>query len=206
MNLNNSDNQKYDKWEINELISHILESHHAYLRENIPVLEQLAQRVATSHGDANPVLIDIKRLVGVLIHELQPHMEKEENILFPNISKILDFHRNNSSENINDPAINTAKNLIIAMIYEHENAKGVVKKIRQKTNDYTPFEDACKSTKAFYLKLKEFQDDLFQHIYLEDEVLFPKVEKLIENLTGKSISAESEELNTELDDLDDELF
>ena len=206
MSTNNSDNQKYDNLEINELITHILENHHTYVRENIPILEQFAKKVVASHGDSNPELVKIKKLVTILINELQPHMEKEENILFPNIFNILDFHDNNIHENINDPALNTAKNLIIAMIYEHENAVGVVGKIRQTSDDYTPFEGACKTTEAFYFKLKEFQDDLFQHIYLEDEVLFPKVENLISEITGVNSDAESEELNTELDDLDDELF
>ena len=59
---------------------------------------------------------------------------------------------------------------------EHEAAGSILKELRKVTNDYTLPEGACTTYTLTYLKLDELETDLFQHIHLENNILFPRLE------------------------------
>ena len=63
---------------------------------------------------------------------------------------------------------------------EHETVGEWMHKIQQLSNNFTPPAHACNTYKVLYSKLEEFQDDLHQHIHLENNILFPKAIKLEE--------------------------
>ncbi|MCB0964488.1 MAG: DUF542 domain-containing protein, partial [Acidimicrobiales bacterium] len=68
------------------LVDHVLEHHHAYLRDELPRLEALAHKVRSVHGGLHPELIEVEALVRDLRHDLEPHLDKEERVLFPAIA------------------------------------------------------------------------------------------------------------------------
>ncbi len=166
----------YNSWELDFLTDHIINVHHSYVEESIPLLIQYAAKVTKVHGGHYTELLRIQQLFTAVAIELSGHMRKEEFILFPYIKKLVKAKR----EGLEMPQaqFGTVDNPIRMMEAEHEKAGELMKKIARLSNDYTPPEEACNSYRAFYAKLEEFEQDLHQHIHLENNILFPKVLKL----------------------------
>ena len=170
----------YDKWELGFLIDHIVNIHHTYVAESIPLILQYSNRVAEVHGHHYSEVIEINRLFGEVANELTSHMQKEEVILFPYVKKLLNLKV--TSQEIVPPHFGTVNNPIKMMEEEHETAGDIFKTIAQLTNNYTPPLDACNTFRALYAKLEEFEQDLHQHIHLENNILFPKAIQLEQSL------------------------
>ena len=170
----------YDGWELDFLTDHIINVHHSYVEENIPLIIQYATKVAKVHGHHYSELLEIQQLFGLLATELSGHLRKEELILFPFIKKLVKAKR----ENLESPQsqFGTVDNPIRMMEVEHEEAGEIMRKIAWLSNTYTPPEGACNTYRAFYAKLDEFEQDLHQHIHLENNILFPKALKLEKKL------------------------
>lgn len=170
----------YNSWKLDFLAAHIENIHHAYVEENSPMLLQYAQRVNHVHGHHYTELGEIENLVKQVVQELASHMKKEELILFPFIKKMVKAEREGSPV----PAIHfgTVENPIKMMESEHEEAGEILRRIAELSNNYTPPQGACNTYRAFYAKLDEFEQDLHQHVHLENNILFPKALKLEKEL------------------------
>lgn len=177
----NNSSQKvvdYNNWELSFLIDHIINIHHVYVSDAIKIIYQYANKVAKVHGHHYKEVVEINDLFLEVANELTFHMQKEEKVLFPYIKKLVAAENENSSLEI--PHFGSVKNPISMMEEEHENAGDIFKKIAKLSNNYTPPEEACNTFKALYAKLQEFEEDLHQHIHLENNILHPKA-KLLEN-------------------------
>ena len=149
-------------WESSLLIDYIIQNHHVFVKESIPQIEELLDKVCAIHGEDHIELAEIRDDFNDLARELLSHLEKEEEILFPAIKK-----------SVSNAAL--LKNPILAMEHEHHVAGSLLKSIRQLSNDYTVPRDACATFRILYKKLEEFDQDLMQHIHLENNVLFKRV-------------------------------
>ena len=181
-NLDRSYN--YDKWELDFLIDHIINIHHTYVEENIPLLVQYANKVAKVHGHHYTELIEINNLVNDVVKELSAHLKKEELILFPYIKKLVKAFKDGTE--LERPHFGSIENPVQMMHEEHDHAGSVFKRIAVLTNNYNTPEGACNTFKALYSKLEEFEQDLHQHIHLENNILFPKAITL-KNQISKSL-------------------
>jgi regulator of cell morphogenesis and NO signaling len=103
---------------------------------------------------------------------LAQHMKKEELILFPFIKKMQ--MAKDAGEAMPQPQFGTVGNPIAMMKAEHEDEGDRFEAMSKLTNGFTPPDYACNTWRVSYSLLKEFQDDLFQHIHLENNILFPK--------------------------------
>ncbi len=159
-----------------ELTQHIREKHHQYVREAIPRMRALWDKVAAKHGQNHTELVDIGKLFTEVGREMIMHMQKEEQILFPYIDALERAVTAHGS--IEPPFFQTIKNPIHAMMQEHDVAGDLVRQIRVVSSEYTPPEDACTSFKALYKALREFEADLHQHVHLENNVLFARAADL----------------------------
>jgi len=166
----------YDSWDLSFLIDHIVNVHHSYVEENIPLLFQYANKVAKVHGEHFPEVIKINNLYTEVANELAAHLKKEELILFPFIKQLVKAKKEGIKAP--QPHFGTVNNPINMMENEHEHAGDIFKKIALLTNNYNPPEGACNTFKALYSKLDEFEQDLHQHIHLENNILFPKAIQL----------------------------
>ena len=164
--------QKFDEWNLDFLVDYILNTHHEYVKKAIPLLIEYTSKVAKVHGDNHPEVITIAQKFNDAAEELNGHMSKEEQILFPYIKKLV-LAKSNMLKTPNT-AFGTIKNPIHMMEVEHDVVGDIFKEIRELTNNYMPPEDSCATYKVSYLKLKEFEEDLHQHIHLENNILFPK--------------------------------
>ena len=166
----------YNNWDLNFLIDHIVQIHHKYVEESIPILLQYTNKVAKVHGAHYKEVVTINALFTEVAQELSTHLKKEEHILFPYIKELV------TAEKDNTPPLQshfgTIKNPIQMMEHEHKNAGDIFKKIAKLSNNYTPPKGACNTFKALYSKLDEFEQDLHQHIHLENNILHPKALKL----------------------------
>ncbi len=170
----------YDAWDLSFLIDHIVNIHHTYVEEGITLLLQYAAKVANVHGANFNEVIEINNLFIEVANELTTHMKKEELVLFPYIKQLVKASKDNTTPT--PPHFGTVNNPIKMMENEHENAGDIFKTIAKLSNNYTPPEDACNTFKALYAKLDEFEQDLHQHIHLENNILFPKAIQLEKQL------------------------
>lgn len=146
------------------LIEHILNTHHKYVKEVLPVIWQFGQKVAGHHGDTHPELIDLRAAILHEAEDLLDHLEKEEQILFPAIKQLV----------AGDKGIPNIKGTVEAMMKEHGSSGESLEEWRRLTNDYQVPEGACNSYRFLFEKLREFDTDLRQHIHLENNILFPR--------------------------------
>lgn len=162
----------YNNWTLDRLIQHIVEHHHSYVLENIPIILQYADKVARVHGEYHPETVQVNELFRAVAQELMMHMQKEEQILFPFIQELVQAEKEGKSTP--GAQFGTVQNPIRMMEHEHEDAGDIFKEISAYTNQYTPPEEACNTYRVLYAKLNEFEQDLHQHIHLENNILHPK--------------------------------
>lgn len=168
----------FDTWELDFLIDYIVNTHHKYVSNNVDLMLEYTQKVANVHGEHRPEVVEINRLTQALVNELGPHMKKEEQILFPYVKELIRLK--NKGEKVTKCGI---KSPISVMEQEHENAGDIIKEIARLSDNFTVPECGCNTYRAMYSKLEEFQNDLFQHIHLENNILFPKAIRLEEEIS-----------------------
>lgn len=145
-------------------------THHRYLREELPALEELAVKVEDVHGENHPELADLRALVAALRADLEPHMDKEEMVLFPAIGRLVEGQREFPFGSVGNP--------IRMMEAEHEQAGDVLVALRRISGQYTVPADGCASYRSLYARLKHLEADTHLHIHKENNVLFPLVRAL----------------------------
>ena len=154
-----------------QLISYILIHHHFYVKQAMPNIIAHLQKVATKHGERFPYMQKVLELFGTLTTEMCMHMQKEEVVLFPRIKEAEGLYKSGRASEILSGYIQMPVN---AMEADHEEAGDIMYQIRTLTNNYTPPQDACTTFKVTLAELKEFEEDLHNHVHLENNILFPK--------------------------------
>ncbi len=154
-----------------ELVDHILDTHHAYLWSELPKISEYVTKILRVHGEHHPELIQVHKLFHMVKLELEEHLVKEETIQYPAIFKYLESNKSGDLEK--------AVKVIAELEVEHTAAGNVLKELREVTKDYQVPDDGCRSYELTYMKLKEMESDIFQHIHLENNILFPRLEGLI---------------------------
>ncbi len=148
-------------WSPAFLSDYIVNEHHTWVRERIPVLKAFTRRVAAVHGHHYTELAEIRDVFSGLAEELEAHMDDEEQRVFPLVTS------GDSVENLSE--------LISGLESEHEAAGSAMARLRELTHDFTPPEGACNTFRAAYAGLEEFEEDLHAHVHLENNVLFKRV-------------------------------
>ncbi len=172
--------QDYNKWELDFLADYIVNTHHRYVKENAETIYGLAVKVAQHHADNHPELNRLAQSVHHFLQDLLDHTVKEEKILFPAIKEGVAKKKDPSYNLSTQPGF--IKQPIMMMEREHEIAGEDLTYFRKLTNNYTLPADACNSYNYLFEKMKEFEDDLHQHIHLENNILFPKALELDKEL------------------------
>jgi regulator of cell morphogenesis and NO signaling len=155
-----------------KLIAHIVEKHHAFTREELERLEALLAKVSGVHGQNHPELFHIQDQFRKLRGELEPHMLREESVLFPYIIRVEQATAQNRP--LPTPPFATARNPVRVMMAEHEAAGYILGRVREASSDYTVPADGCISYQTLYSALAALEADLHQHIHLENNILFPR--------------------------------
>lgn len=159
-----------------ELIDHIVEKHHTFTRSEVHRLSVLTRKVCHRHGASHDFLFALENAFRELCEELMPHLQKEEMVLFPFIKRL-------EMSAVNDlatprPPFGTINNPVKMMMFEHDAAGEILRRMREITDEYTLPEGACMSFRALFSGLEDLERDLHQHIHLENNVLFPRAIEL----------------------------
>jgi len=143
-----------------ELIEHILTRYHDVHRRQLPELARLSARVELVHGGHPKCPVALTAHLEQMQAELVEHMSKEEEVLFPMISR-----------GMHSVAAGPAQ----VMRHEHDDHGEALRTIRRLTHDLTPPEGACNTWQALYRGLEELEIDLVEHIHLENNILFDRL-------------------------------
>lgn len=145
---------------------------HQKIREQIPIINMRLSRLSKSHGEQHPELYLIQHLFFESSLTLAGHLQKEETLLFPYIRQIF-AHEITKTPKIAFPFGNI-QNPILLMEREHEKEDERFREIASITLHYALPQDSCNDYKTTYALLKEFEKDLYMHIHIENNILFPK--------------------------------
>lgn len=157
---------------LTELCDHIERTHHAYLRQELPRLAAMIDKVVDAHGEAHPELSEVRQVFRALRGELEPHMFKEERVLFPAIRQLEE-----SGGTASFP-FGTVGNPIGVMEQEHDHAAKALSRLRWLTNDYELPADACNTYRAMLDGLRQLEADMHRHVHKENNILFPRAARL----------------------------
>jgi regulator of cell morphogenesis and NO signaling len=152
-----------------ELVDHVEATHHRYLHDELPRIAALTLKVVDVHGRRHPELHEVEATFTALRADLEPHLMKEERVLFPMIRELAgattapSFH------------CGSVGNPIRMMLLEHDRAGELLARLRAVTDDYRPPADGCASYRALYRALEELEADTHLHVHKENNVLFPAV-------------------------------
>lgn len=149
------------------LVEHVVTVHHGYLRDELPPLAALVEKVSGRHGDRHPELLEVRSTFEALADELATHMVKEEQILFP---ACLALEQGSAGEFL----FGSVGNPIAMMIHEHDVVAAALGRMRELTDDFTPPADACTSYRAMLDRIEALDLDVRRHVHEENNVLFPR--------------------------------
>ena len=154
-----SDLERWDERPLADLIQHVLDAFHAAHRAELPRLVAMAGKVEAVHAGRQDRPRGLAALLARIGEELEVHMQKEEQVLFPMLL---------------EGRGRLAAMPIHSMETEHVDHGRNLERLRALTRDYTAPSDACGTWRALYLGLRELDEQLMQHIHLENNVLFPR--------------------------------
>jgi regulator of cell morphogenesis and NO signaling len=147
-----------------KLINYIINTHHQYLKEELPTISAYLFKILKVHGKGHEELFEIHKLYNSLRTELEGHLVKEEEFIFPLIKE----YQITKDEKLKLRIIKGINELE----EEHTGAGDIIKELREVTNHYTAPKDGCNTYNISFSKLMELEKDLFQHIHLENNILF----------------------------------
>ncbi len=168
------DDANWSKASLSDLIDHIVKTHHAYLAEELPRLSPIIAKVVEVHSERHPELAQVQSTYEALREELESHMVKEEQILFPAIRMM---ERSGGATRLPFGSVN---NPIRMMEFEHDSAGRALAQLRALTHDFTTPADGCNTYRAMVQSLERLEADLHLHIHKENNILFPRAVALEE--------------------------
>jgi regulator of cell morphogenesis and NO signaling len=171
-NLANAEAKDWQAESLASLIAHIQDKHHVFTREEMDSLAPLLAKVCSVYGERKPELLQIQRLFGEVKDELFVHMWKEEEVLFPYVTEMEAAISAGLGAPV--PVFGSVRNPVRMMMTEHDGAGDVLRNIRQLSDDFTPPAIACVSYQTLLRRLEALEQDLHQHIHLENNILFPR--------------------------------
>src|ERR1044072_9475457 len=166
----------FQKGPLAALIRYILDTHHVYTREESARIQALLEKVCSKHGENHPELQEVAAVFQRLDADLQPHLFKEEQILFPYILRLEEAAARKSPPPF--APFGTVGNPVRMMMFEHDTAGELLRELRAAALDYRAPADACTSFRTLYRALEDFEQDLHRHIHLENNLLFPRAVEL----------------------------
>ena len=154
------------------LTNHLVATHHTFMKRELPRVSGLLDKVLGAHAAHHPELADVARVFGALRAEIDGHLMKEEQVLFPLIQEMEATRQAGSAHcgSVNNP--------IGVMEREHDNAGAALRRLRELTDGYTPPADGCATYEALLAGLAAIERDLHEHIHKENNILHPRAAQL----------------------------
>ena len=168
--------QNYSSWSLPFLADYIVNTHHVYLKENDDQIAAYARKIAGVHGVHHPEVIQIATIFDKIATDISAHLKEEEEVFFPALKRADAARAAGATPDAKDRE--TIRVSLLRLYREHEEIGDSVHTIRHLSKEYAIPGDVCNTFMVTYKKLKEFEDDLHKHVHLENNILFPKAERL----------------------------
>lgn len=182
LNLSDPDSKYIESLSLDKLCDYIVDRHHSYVNESIPLMNQKLQKLCDVHREKHPELFEIRDHFATTAGNLTIHMKKEELILFPYIHNMVRHEHGEPAKSFESGNI---LELINQMEEEHQAEGERFVKISGLSNNYMIPPDGCNTYDVTFKNLKEFDQDLHRHIHLENNILFKKAIELEKKLLLK---------------------
>ncbi|MBI5176345.1 MAG: iron-sulfur cluster repair di-iron protein [Candidatus Melainabacteria bacterium] len=154
--------------DLKELACHIENTHHVFLKKELPRLRLLSEKVAAVHGSKDERLIEVREVFAAMKEELEAHTLKEERVLFPYICAL-------ASARAPIPVpFGSVANPVRCMEAEHDEAGNALARLRELTDSFQAPASACASWTALLAGFAALEQDLHRHIHKENSILFPR--------------------------------
>jgi len=140
------------------LCDHIVEAHHARLREELPRLSGLLEKVVRAHGTGRPELTELRQTFEAMRAELETHMADGEERVFPACRA----------------GTPVGPRELAALEHEHAATGAALARLRELTGGHDLDRALCNTHRAALDGLRELELDLHLHIHEENNVLFPR--------------------------------
>ena len=173
-------NESYHRWQkdgneakdwdavpIDELVDHITYHHHEYLKQELPALGEFVKKIFRVHGTDHPHLKELHKVFNEFKTEMEEHTIKEDTEVFPLIKE---YAQNPSEELLEKIRVANGE-----LEDEHDVTGDLLKKMREITNGFQTPPGACGSYHITYDRLAELETDTFQHVHLENNILFKRL-------------------------------
>jgi len=160
---------------LDALIDHIVQNFHQYIRHRAPIIQQFAEKVARVYGHAHPETVELRELWQEWNAHLIHHLEEEEKLAFPFIKDALKAKFIDASQLLKD-----WQAIFRRMTDQHLQEGSYLERMRQLTDQYSPPDYACRTFRVLYQSLAEFEEQLLAHVHLENNVLFPRFEAMLQ--------------------------
>lgn len=178
--LNNAQTQpargnfNFKEWPLELLVDYVIKYHHKKIRDNGPSLLKLCEKVASVHGNHHPELVEVLNLYRGSLNDLLSHLMKEETALFPFIYQVIDDAQQAKA----NACFGSVEMPISVMMHEHDHEGERFRQISALTNHYAIPDDACQSYRSMMNQLQQFEQNLHEHIHIENNIIFPEAIRL----------------------------
>ena len=152
--------ERWDTKPLPDLIGFIVTRYHEPLRSDLPALIEAARRVERVHAKKATCPSGLAAHLEQLDAEVQQHLAKEEQVLFPAIRS------GSRGAHVHMP--------VRVMMQEHDDHGATLSRLRELATDFNPPPEACATWRALYVGLEKLEAELMEHIHLENNVLFPR--------------------------------
>jgi regulator of cell morphogenesis and NO signaling len=166
----------YAAWPLPFLADYIVNTHHAYLKENDGQIAAYARKIAEVHGPRHPEVIRIAAIFDRIAADLVGHLKEEEEVFFPALRRAAVARTAGNAPDAGDRE--TIRTSLTRLQREHTEVGDAIHEIRRLAKGYALPADACNTFMLTYRRLNEFENDLHKHVHLENNILFPKAAAL----------------------------
>lgn len=149
------------------IIKYIQRRYHEDLRDELPVLAPYVEKVA----EMNPDLEEAGEIFRSLKKSMMDHSEEEDVNVFPLLESYIESPTESKKEALK-PRVEKTRN-------EHKDVTDFFFRLREVTNDFTPYEGAPGVLRLVYDRLERLERDTLDHIHLENNILFPRLKEKV---------------------------
>lgn len=154
------DGTRWDTRPLPALVDFIVSRYHDSLRRDLPTLIGAATKVEHVHAAKESCPEGLSAALQALLADLKQHMQKEEEVLFPSIRS------GGHGPQVHMP--------VRVLMQEHDDHGAALRELHELTDGFVPPPEACATWRALYSGLAKLEEELMEHIHLENNVLFPK--------------------------------
>ncbi|RYG52643.1 MAG: hypothetical protein EOO01_06220 [Chitinophagaceae bacterium] len=177
----------YNKWPVGFLIDYITNIHHQYLHAAIPDLQSAISRFISKHGIQYPNFNELNDEFSLLVNAVIPHLKHEEETIFPYLRQVANAYDDRATDPLAALLVKTLRKPLASLVEtEHGIINRSISRFRELTNNYSIPAGVCSGHRVLLGKLRELDNDLVQHFYLENEILIGKVIKMEEELLQRN--------------------